>query len=171
MTRTLQVPPVCHPGRHLASFLGTSGGIGETTVGEVTMDLEGAIGGNTEYSSRVQAVYDMYGPTNFLTMSDPCPSNNPQTSQIDHNGSNSPESMLIGGSIQQNVEKVTLANPIHFVSKDDPPFLIAHGTNDALVPNCNSIELLPLLVKMHVLVPATLVIGLQLNRCTNLSYM
>ncbi len=128
-------------GGHLASFLGTSGGVEEATVGDVTMDLEGDIGGNTEYSSSVQAVYDMYGPANLPTMGDPCPSNNPEESQIDHDAADSPEGMLIGGAVPDNIEKAKLASPIHFVSEDDPPFLISHGTDDALVPNCQSKEL------------------------------
>ncbi|MBN2037275.1 MAG: alpha/beta hydrolase [Chitinispirillaceae bacterium] len=128
-------------GGHLAAFLGTSGDVTTATSGSVTMDLEGTIGGNTGYSSRVQAVLDMYGPTDFLTMSAPCPGNNPQVSTMDHDAANSPESSLIGGAIQQNRDKCALANPIHFVTGDDPPFLMLHGTNDALVPSCQSRKL------------------------------
>lgn len=44
-------------GGHLASLLGTGG--------DVT-DLEGNVGGNLQHSSRVQAVVDWFGPTDFL---------------------------------------------------------------------------------------------------------
>ena len=50
-----------------------------------------------------------------------------------HDAANSPESLLIGGPIQENVDKVATANPITYVTRDDPPFLIVHGTHDPLV--------------------------------------
>jgi len=131
-------------GGHLAAFLGTSNGVKTATSGSVTMDLEGAIGGNTEYSSKVQAVYDMYGPANFLTMGNSC---NGKTSNMDHMGASSPEGMLIGGAIQQNQDKAKLASPTFFVSEDDPPFLIQHGAQDLTVISCQSIELDSLLGK------------------------
>jgi len=53
----------------------------------------------------------------------------------------SPESLLIGGPIQENPEKVRRANPIRYVTGDDPPFLILHGARDDLVP-LNQSELL-----------------------------
>ena len=45
-------------GGHLAALLGTTGGV---------KDLEGKLG-NAEQSSRVQAVVDFFGPTDFLQM-------------------------------------------------------------------------------------------------------
>jgi dipeptidyl aminopeptidase/acylaminoacyl peptidase len=48
---------------------------------------------------------------------------------------------LIGGPIQQNREKVARANPITYVSAADPPFLIAHGDADRLVPHHQSVLL------------------------------
>ena len=60
---------------------------------------------------------------------------------MDHDAADSPESRLIGGAIQENKEKVRLANPITFVSKGDAPFLLAHGSEDPLVP-FNQSELL-----------------------------
>ncbi len=121
-------------GAHLVALLGTSGDISSHTVGNVTMDIEGNIGGNSGYSSRVQAVSDWYGPTDFLKMSD-FPSN------IDHDAPDSPESKLIGGSIQENPDKCALADPITFASHDDAPLLIIHGTADMTVP-FNQSELL-----------------------------
>src|SRR5262249_2990270 len=114
-------------GGHLAALLGTTGGVKE---------LEGK-GGNAEQSSRVQAVVDFFGPTDFLQMDAPAP----QGPFFEHEPPNSPESRLIGGAIQKNVEKVKRANPIQYVTKDAPPFLIAHGERDPLVP-CHQSELL-----------------------------
>ena len=39
-----------------------------------------------------------------------------------------------GGPIQKNKEKVAKANPITYVSKESPPFLLIHGDQDPLVP-------------------------------------
>lgn len=111
-------------GGHLVALLGTSGGIDE---------LEGSLG-ETKASSRVQAVADFFGPTDFLQMSK-------FPSKIAHDAPNSPESLLVGGAIQENKDKVAKANPITWVTPDDPPFLIIHGDQDALVP-MNQSELL-----------------------------
>jgi dipeptidyl aminopeptidase/acylaminoacyl peptidase len=54
--------------------------------------------------------------------------------KIDHDSPTSPESLLVGGPIQENKDKVAAANPITYVTKDDPPFLIMHGDKDDLVP-------------------------------------
>jgi dipeptidyl aminopeptidase/acylaminoacyl peptidase len=58
-----------------------------------------------------------------------------------HDAASSPESALVGGAIQENKEKVAKANPITYVSKDDPPFLICHGDADPLVPHHQSVLL------------------------------
>lgn len=76
---------------------------------------------------RVQAVVDFYGPTDLLKMS-AFPSN------IKHDAPQSPESLLIGGPIQENVEKVNAANPIRFIGRRTAPFLIVHGNKDMTVP-------------------------------------
>jgi dipeptidyl aminopeptidase/acylaminoacyl peptidase len=39
---------------------------------------------------------------------------------------------------------------VHYVSKDNPPFLILHGDHDALVPYAQSVELADLLGKAGV---------------------
>ena len=49
-------------------------------------------------------------------------------------GVDSPESKLVGGPIQENPDKARRVNPITYVTKDVPPFLIVHGTVDRLVP-------------------------------------
>ncbi|AFZ29890.1 Carboxylesterase type B [Gloeocapsa sp. PCC 7428] len=104
-------------GGHLAALLGTTHQIQE---------FEGN-GGWANYSSCVQAVCDWFGPTDFLRIND-FPRN------IDFAPADSPEAALIGGIVVENQEKAAKANPITFVSKDAPPFLIMHGDNDLLVP-------------------------------------
>ncbi|KAF0213876.1 MAG: Cyanophycinase-like, partial [Ignavibacteria bacterium] len=53
----------------------------------------------------------------------------------------SPEGKLIGGDLRTNPEKCKSVSPISYVSKDDPPFLIMHGTADGTVPFTQSVEL------------------------------
>jgi dipeptidyl aminopeptidase/acylaminoacyl peptidase len=55
-------------------------------------------------------------------------------SKIDHDSPNSPESRLIGGALQENKKSADDASPITYVTKDDAPILIVHGTDDPLVP-------------------------------------
>jgi acetyl esterase/lipase len=130
-------------GGHLAALAGTSGGVRQYTVGSVTEDIEGNIGADANYRSSVDAVVDWFGPTDFLVM-DSC------GSQLVHNASNSPESSLIGGPIQDNKDKCELANPITYVDANDPPFLILHGDADPLVPHCESELLFNALQKANV---------------------
>ena len=111
-------------GGHLVALLGTSGGVAELEGNE--NDLKD--------SSRVQAVVDWFGPTDFLHIGD-------AESDIHHNAPDSPESKLIGGAIPENKDKAAKASPITYVSKDAPPFLIMHGDRDRTVP-FNQSELL-----------------------------
>jgi dipeptidyl aminopeptidase/acylaminoacyl peptidase len=104
-------------------------------------------GEHLHVSSRVQAVCDWFGPTDFLQMSK-------FPSQMDHDAADSPESKLVGGAIQENKEKVASANPITYVTGDDPPFLIMHGDKDPLVPHSQSELLHAALTKAGV--PSTL---------------
>jgi len=108
-------------GGHLVALLGTTGYVKEFETET-----------NREYSSRVQAVCDWFGPTDFLQMD----KHMLEGSRLVHNSANSPESLLVGGPIQNEPYRsmVIKANPITYVTKDDPPFLIMHGDKDMLVP-------------------------------------
>ena len=64
-----------------------------------------------------------------------------KSATLDHNRVDSPESKLIGGPVQENPEKIARANPITYISWDDPSFLIIHGTQAPLV-SFNQSELL-----------------------------
>jgi len=74
-------------GGHLVALLGTAGDVKEFDKGL-----------NLNVSSRVLAVCDYFGPTDFTQMSN-------FTSKMDHDAPDSPESKLIGGPVQQNKEK------------------------------------------------------------------
>jgi acetyl esterase/lipase len=109
-------------GGHLVALLGTAGDVGEFETGE-----------NLNYSSRVQAVADFFGPTDFLQMDA-----HRLPEGLVHGLPDSPEARLVGGLIEANRDKVAQANPITYVSEDDPPFLIVHGDSDPLVPHHQS---------------------------------
>jgi acetyl esterase/lipase len=116
-------------GGQLVSMLGTSGGVATEILGNAQVDLEGTVGGNGGVSSRVQAVVDWYGAIDFLQMR-----YFPTPSAPNHDASNSAESKLIGGPVQDNPELSATASPLTYVTPDDPPFLVMHGTNDTLYP-------------------------------------
>jgi acetyl esterase/lipase len=107
-------------GGHLAALLGTSGGVQE---------LEGN-GDNMSYSSRVQAVCDVSGPSDLLRLYHDAS----QPSIVRRHKDISDIDALLGGPAEQNKTKAIAASPITYVSKDDPPFLIIHGENDFSVP-------------------------------------
>src|SRR5260370_28783976 len=44
----------------------------------------------------------------------------------------------IGGRLEESKEKLARANPITYVTKDDPPFLLLHGDQDREVSPSNS---------------------------------
>jgi acetyl esterase/lipase len=114
-------------GGHLVACLGTMHGVGTARFGNAAVDLEGTTGGNLGVSSRVQAVCDWFGPTEFVRMRE-------FPSTFDHDAANSPESLLIGGAIQTLPDRCATANPIPFLTPDDAPLLIMHGTDDTTVP-------------------------------------
>lgn len=103
-------------GGHLVALLGTSAGAKEFE-------------GNThaDQSSRVQAVCDYYGPTDFTVFV-----TTPGYER--HADASSPESKLLGGVVLENKDKAARANPVTYVDPGDPPFLIVHGDKDATVP-------------------------------------
>jgi acetyl esterase/lipase len=129
-------------GGHLTSLLATSGGVAE---------LEGTTGGNSEFSSRLQAAVDYFGPMDILQMNLDVAT--PPGSTLNHDAATSPESRLIGfdgpgegiGVLRNNLENpappfpqkaalAMLVNPITHLTDDDPPMFIAHGDLDTTVP-------------------------------------
>ena len=108
-------------GGHLVAMLGVSGDVKE---------LEGMIGKHLDQSSRVTCVADYFGPTNLLSFEN--------LSGGGQNEGNSPIKRLLGGAMKDNRDKARLASPVTYVTGDDPPFFIAHGTKDPLVPYSQS---------------------------------
>jgi len=121
-------------GGHLAALVGTTGFVNTFTVDSLTMDIEGALGKHTTFSSNVHAVCDWFGPTDLLVI-DSC-----RGSSFGEPGQ-TPEEVLIGEKKSETKSKFILANPITFVDPTDPPFLIFHGDADVVVPYCESVLL------------------------------
>jgi len=113
-------------GGHLVALLGTTADVAKFDVGE-----------NPNQSSRPQAVVDYYGPTDFLQAE--AHDNNEKVRRL-HAAPDSPPSRLIGGDIHDpaNAALVAAANPITYISDEDPPFLIVHGDIDPRVPHHQS---------------------------------
>jgi len=104
-------------GGHLAALLGTSGG---------KKKLEGDVAGYNNKSSRVQAVVDMYGPTDFIIWAK-------KVGDIFDTPLN-PVYILLGGPVRENRPLARLASPARHISEGDPPVLILHGDMDLVVP-------------------------------------
>lgn len=100
-------------GGHLVSLLGTTGDVKE---------LEGDCGW-PEQSSRVACVVDFCGPTDFVAIG-----------KMPKGDATSAVAALLGGPIAERTEAARQASPLTYVSKDDAPVLIVHGTNDNVVP-------------------------------------
>jgi acetyl esterase/lipase len=103
-------------GGHLAALEATTAGIA---------DMEGDIGGNLNYSSRVQCVVAFYPPTDLDKL---------VNKEELRNSSNTLVAKFLGGPLAANMDNAALANPARFASKDSPPFFIMHGEQDSLVP-------------------------------------
>ncbi|MCP4197973.1 MAG: alpha/beta hydrolase [Proteobacteria bacterium] len=103
-------------GAHLACMLGTAGGE------ELNEDAEKGGGMATP-----DGVVALYPPTDFLQARDIGPR------FMRAKSPNSPQARLIGAALEQNVERVSSANPVKFVYGSEPPFLLLHGDADCIV--------------------------------------
>jgi acetyl esterase/lipase len=128
-------------GGHLAALLGTSGGQGRFPK----------IGGHHEQSDRVQAVCDIFGPTDFWTVVSQAEEDKAVRNIFAWNESD-PYSMLIGARLGVDREACDAVSPVTYVVGDNPPFLILHGDRDELVPYAQSVELADRLEKAGVAV-------------------
>lgn len=115
-------------GGHLASLAGATNAVKEYTVNKTTVDIEGNVGNHTSMSSAVNAVADWFGPIDMALM-DEC--KRPKDAK-------SPEAALIRGNPADNLDMIALLNPITFLNKTDPQFLVIHGASDNVVPHCQS---------------------------------
>jgi len=103
-------------GGMLAALLGTSGGV---------LNLEGNVGNNLDQSSRVQAVIDFYGATDFVLRSKTQPNRANEPGSVVHR--------LLGGGADKKIKLAEMASAAFHVSPDDPPMLVFHGEKDKTV--------------------------------------
>ncbi len=114
-------------GGHLSALVGTAGGKKAFAL----------IGGNETQSDRVQAVCDIYGPADFTTVVQQAEADKNVRNIFKFNSPTDPYSLLIGTPLEDK-PKAQAVSPVHYVSADNPPFLILHGTHDTLVPYAQS---------------------------------
>jgi acetyl esterase/lipase len=112
-------------GGYLSAFLALGGG----------PELEGEVG-VTGQSSEVSAAVAWYPPTDFLRMD--------EQSELDydrpHDAPGSPESLLIGGTLQDHPDAANAASPLSYVtSAPAAPMLVMHGAEDPIVPQRQSV--------------------------------
>jgi acetyl esterase/lipase len=120
-------------GGHLVACLGTMGDQAQ---------YEGH-GGYEGVSSKVQAVVDFCGPTDFREGS--------AGIQGASGDREAPGLLgLFGGPFKEKTELWKQGSPIGYVNKGDPPFLMVHGDKDKTVPHEQSEKLLAALQKAGV---------------------
>lgn len=114
-------------GGYLAAMAGTTSGLAKFDVGE-----------HLEVSSSVQAVVDMYGLSDLTQIGADYSVDN----QKRHMSSGATEALWVNGSpvfggvdggIMADLERAKAANPITYIDKYAPPFLLLHGTEDTSV--------------------------------------
>jgi acetyl esterase/lipase len=121
-------------GGHLVALLGAS---------DASADLEGDLGPYAGVSTRVRCVVDQFGPSDFLALGQ-------APGRPKHDSPNSAVARLLGGPIREKTDVARAASPVTYVSSDDPPFLIIHGTDDPGVPYDQSVQLAAALRKAGV---------------------
>jgi len=110
-------------------------------VGAGFPELDDLSLGNPDQSGNVQAVVAWFPPTDFLKMDAqlaelgflPPP-------EFSHSGANSPESLILGQTITEIPDLVSVANPETYIRAGLPPFFIQHGTHDDTVPYQQSLN-------------------------------
>ncbi|MCR4570315.1 MAG: alpha/beta hydrolase [Bacteroidales bacterium] len=105
-------------GGHLSGLAATSGDVKE---------LEGSVGGNLEFSSRVDAACVWSGPTDLNYMS---------CGREEDTWNHGPEEAVMGFSFKGNEERFKALNATNYIDPSDPPVIIFHGTADNVVPPC-----------------------------------
>lgn len=100
-------------------------------------------GEHSGWTSDVSVVVDGYGPTDFSRMDadrllTPSRGTDAETQivkpAVPTGDVSSYESRLIGKAVSTSPVEVQLANPVNYIGRNAPPFLILHGQSDPLVP-------------------------------------
>lgn len=104
--------------------MGESAGGYLTSMTALVNDKKYDVGEYLEYSSKVQAACPWYPPTDVQRF--------PYLSAEE--AAASPESLLLGKNVALNRKEALAICPVAYVTKDAPPFMIIHGTEDGTVP-------------------------------------
>lgn len=110
-------------GGHLSSLVATTCGMTEGKSGSVTVDLVGSLGDFTSFGTCIDALSMWSAPTDIYTM-------NPIKNFM---GSGTYEGAFIGAEREGNKDKWNVASSPYYVSDDDPPVILFHGTSDKTV--------------------------------------
>ncbi|MCU1797009.1 alpha/beta hydrolase [Pectobacterium polaris] len=112
-------------GGYLAAMVATTNGVGEFDKGDYL-----------NQRSDVQAAIDLYGLSDLTSVGADFSDERKEA----HKSPAIPEAMLVngipwhgGGSILNDLDKAKKANPITYISKKTPPFLLMHGDADNVV--------------------------------------
>lgn len=129
-------------GGWLSSMVGVTAGVEKFDFGD-----------NLDQSSEVQAVIDIFGPSDLTKMG----ADYSKDTQALYNSASSATSLLAngmsiykgnkGGSILDTPETAKATNPINYIGKNTPPFLIFHGNKDSTVSPSQSKILYDALIK------------------------
>jgi acetyl esterase/lipase len=92
--------------------------------------------GNVGVSDAVQAAVDWYGPLDFLVMDEQFKALGVKGSMGSTSSPDSPESKYLGKTVgtPEAVDLAKKADPGTYITSDDPPLYIQHGTEDRNVP-------------------------------------
>lgn len=105
-------------------------------------EYEGAQYGHAAYSSAIQAVVDMYGPTDLAADQDQWyRESKVRRSEPMSFGEHGELSMFDAAFGTDNPALLRLVSPISLVKPGIPPVLILHGINDCIVPYQNAVVL------------------------------
>lgn len=111
--------------------MGESAGGYMAAMAALVRDKAFDVGAYKEYSSEVQAACTWYPVTNALGFNYASP----------EEAAGTPESLLFGKNVLRFRDEAYMNSPVYFVTKDAPPFLIIHGTEDKTVPFSQGEEL------------------------------
>ncbi len=114
-------------GGNTASLLGVTGDMEEFKTED-----------NKEFSDSVRCVVDFYGPTDCGRIDE-----TPRDPALTADKTKIPEDILFGGCVAEHPEIAKPGDPCTYISreKDIPPFMIAHGDWDQMVPFNQSVIL------------------------------
>ena len=127
-----------------ASWGGSAGG-NLSAMAAVSGDVKSLIDpalGNAEVSDKVQAAIDWFGPIYFSTMDAEFAALGSSGKMGPTNAMSSAESKYLGKQVgtPEAQPLVEAASPMTYITKDDPPMYIQHGTADRNIPITQSMN-------------------------------